>query len=334
MKIGNNYFILFQNCIPTKGISRSIIADYQRGTHYFIPNGLYDLIGDFRLLTTNQIVEKYFDQGLTQEMFLEYLEYLEENELGHYTDTPDSFPLIEEVFETPSLIHDAIIEWSDYHKSHLSQLIKQINDVGCKFLEIRSFSGGYTSDFEEFVKLMRSTKIRGVVIYCNYIDNDLQDLENLVHEFQIITNLFLHSCNVDPITISAKPEIVITKTVLTNNNCCGYLGKEFNVNLPHYLESRNFNPCLNKKFSIDEKGMIKNCPSISANSMQTYIERSIIDQIKDASFQQIWKTTKDQIDVCMHCEFRYICGDCRSGVGISQKPRHCKYNPLIMSYEN
>ena len=60
---------------------------------------------------------------------------------------------------------------------------------------------------------------------------------------------------------------------------------------------------------------------------------NIIDIVKSSKFQELWKITKDKIEVCKDCEFRYICIDCRYHIddknNINSHPAKCKYNPYI-----
>ena len=55
------------------------------------------------------------------------------------------------------------------------------------------------------------------------------------------------------------------------------------------------------------------------------------DVLDNSSFTKKWKIKKDDIKVCMDCEFRYICPDCRAfkeqpGDEFS-KPLKCGYDP-------
>jgi radical SAM protein with 4Fe4S-binding SPASM domain len=51
---------------------------------------------------------------------------------------------------------------------------------------------------------------------------------------------------------------------------------------------------------------------------------------KEEEVHKYWNITKDQIEVCKDCEFRYICTDCRAfreSDNIYSKPLKCNYNP-------
>ncbi len=62
------------------------------------------------------------------------------------------------------------------------------------------------------------------------------------------------------------------------------------------------------------------------------------ETLQHPDFKKYWSLTKDEIEVCKDCEFRYICTDCRAytegnksnrdGLDIS-KPLKCGYDPYI-----
>ena len=55
-------------------------------------------------------------------------------------------------------------------------------------------------------------------------------------------------------------------------------------------------------------------------------------------FRKIWGLSKDGIEVCSDCEFRYICVDCRAYVENSDtdnsKPAKCNYDPYSGSWSD
>ena len=123
---------------------------------------------------------------------------------------------------------------------------------------------------------------------------------------------------------------------------CGEINKEyFSCNNINYQEANKFNSCLHKKIAIDKDGNIKNCPSMPqsfGNIKDTTLEEALNHQ----DFKKYWNLTKDNIEVCKDCEFRYICTDCRAyterthtnseGLDIS-KPLKCGYNPYTGEWE-
>ena len=64
---------------------------------------------------------------------------------------------------------------------------------------------------------------------------------------------------------------------------------------------------------------------------------TLSEAIDKPGFKDAWIISKDQIDVCKDCEFRYMCTDCRAHIkdanNIYSQPAKCPYNPYIAKWE-
>lgn len=79
-------------------------------------------------------------------------------------------------------------------------------------------------------------------------------------------------------------------------------------------------------------------PQSFGNIKDTTLEEAL----SHPDFKKYWNLTKDSIEVCKDCEFRYICTDCRAyterthtnaeGLDTS-KPLKCGYNPYTGEWE-
>lgn len=88
------------------------------------------------------------------------------------------------------------------------------------------------------------------------------------------------------------------------------------------MESLSFDTCLNNKISVDCRGEIKNCPSIT-KSFGNIRKNRLKDVAEMKEFQEIWHIKKDDIDVCKDCR-AYI----SNPNDIYSKPQKCMYNPF------
>ncbi|WP_392389175.1 SPASM domain-containing protein, partial [Elizabethkingia miricola] len=86
---------------------------------------------------------------------------------------------------------------------------------------------------------------------------------------------------------------------------------------------------------------IKNCPAMPKifGNVKT---SSLEDALKHSEFREYWNLSKDHIEICKDCEFRYICTDCRAFTELSHqndkgldysKPLKCGYNPYRGEWE-
>jgi radical SAM protein with 4Fe4S-binding SPASM domain len=52
--------------------------------------------------------------------------------------------------------------------------------------------------------------------------------------------------------------------------------------------------------------------------------------VASMDFQRFWRISKDHMEICRQCEFRYVCTDCRAYLesDVSRgKPARCSYDP-------
>ena len=111
--------------------------------------------------------------------------------------------------------------------------------------------------------------------------------------------------------------------------------KEITLNnfMNSYIESswvkRNFfkHNCFSYKIYIDSLLDVYPCVMERRKKYGNLKNLSLIDMLKINS--NVVNLTKDDINECSFCEFRYVCFDCRPDFTNSflSKPKHCKYNP-------
>lgn len=107
----------------------------------------------------------------------------------------------------------------------------------------------------------------------------------------------------------------------------------------NHLEQLTHNGCLNKKISIDANGEIKNCPQMQ-QSYGNIISTKLSDILSNKDFLSKWGISKDLINTCKDCEFRYNCSDCRAYTEAESdsehfsKPLKCGYDPYKAEWIN
>jgi len=112
--------------------------------------------------------------------------------------------------------------------------------------------------------------------------------------------------------------------------------KELRIDAFSFFYNRIFNPCWGNKIAIDMDGQIKNClwsTEVFGNIREVNLKRILLTGI----LEQTWELTKDKIEVCSSCEYRYACSDCRVAAlslnkNIREKTLLCDYNPDTASW--
>lgn len=322
------FFCLFASCLVVKGLSRSTICDIERGKVYFIPNSLAGLLND-GYIGIEQIPSE----------FKEWIDEFKASELGFWTRNPEYFPKISLDWDSPELINNAIIEM-DFHSFEDSELIiRQLNELHCKFIEFRYYNKFDIEKFEKIIPLLNQGTIKAFTIYLPYssVDN-LESLKIIYNRTCQVRSIILHSAPKNLNMDEVPEKVLITELRIDSTKHCGKITSDyFSINLSTFSEGQFYNTCLNKKISVDLNGNIKNCPSMT----QTYgniRSNQLIEIAKKQYFQELWHISKDQITTCKLCEFRYVCTDCRAYLDNPNdklsKPLKCGYNPETVEWEN
>jgi SPASM domain peptide maturase of grasp-with-spasm system len=333
--MNKDFFRLFANCIPVKGARRSIICDLQRHTYSFIPNDLFEILQECKGSTYYELRNRFKGGDLV--VFDEYFEFLVSHEYGFWCDNTELelFPDLKLVYEAPSIITNAIIDVSERSIHNYNIIFKQLDDLGCKHLQIRFFKFISLAELEEVLKMLYDKRIRSVQLLLQYSSE---------YTKESLTRLCWRNLRIINIVVASSPEQsshlagvddYTNINFLTQNidNChsCGLVNEAYlTVDIHLFSESQAHNSCLNRKIGIDEIGDIKNCPSM----VKSFGNVSLVELksvISDTEFTKLWSINKDQIKGCMDCEFRYICTDCRAylsdATDLQSKPLKCGYNP-------
>lgn len=300
---------LFDSVKITRGAKNSIILDISTGFLQLIPVAFFDLLSNEH--QNYSVLKKQLDNE-SIEALEEYLNFIIDNKLGIILNSKkelSTFQNVSEFKETPSCIDYLILDVNNSDALD-DVLVQQICDLRIKYLQIR-FSGLELNDIIKVIRklsLLNDSSINEVSLVANY-------------DLQLVT------------FIKNKINIPLS---------CGLIDlKNINLNRNFYLEAKQHNTCLNKKISIDEKGNIKNCPSM-LQSFGNIKDTTLENALNHPDFKKYWNLNKDSIEVCKDCEFRYICTDCRAyteqttvnkeGFDTS-KPLKCGYNPYTGEWE-
>ncbi|MCK8481928.1 grasp-with-spasm system SPASM domain peptide maturase [Psychroserpens algicola] len=336
MKTLNKYFILFNNCIPVKGASRSIICDLQNQKYVFIPNNFYTILKDDLGKKISEIYEMY---GASNEAILdEYFSYLIDNNLGFVDDEPELFPELNLDWDFPSAITNAQIDIDaeTYNSATNKAVISELSAMNCQCVEFRFYKKANLQLLTEILnqtKDSRINEIRLILPFDEEIETSLK--EDLLYKHQRINGITFHSSQTYSKSSTKGVHMFYLKDDLDPSKCGEICPLSFVINVESFTESVNFNNCLNKKVAIDKDGYIKNCGSQS-ESFGNVNDTSLAKAISDSKFQKLWHLKKDDIEVCKDCEFRYICTDCRmfkkEDSNVYSKPKKCTYDPYSTTW--
>ncbi len=101
-----------------------------------------------------------------------------------------------------------------------------------------------------------------------------------------------------------------------------------------FTRAKQFNSCWNGKIAITEEGDVLPC-IFARNLPAGNMKKQKLDDIIGAMSQLngYWTISKDKVEVCKDCEFRYACSDCRTMAkdwaddNLFAKTYGCPYDP-------
>ncbi|WP_343687880.1 grasp-with-spasm system SPASM domain peptide maturase [Chryseobacterium gleum] len=338
-----NYFNLFSNILITKGPTRILISDLQRNISELYPLELYEIIVELKSYSIETILKDYDQES--RSIVHEYIDLLLEKEYGFITenDWDRNFPPLSFEHHEPSTITNLFIEMAD--TGILKKIYTSVENLGIKHLVIYSLNPLTSKDFIEIDTIFKNSVLSGIEVFSPFHQKiNLSFVQALQKKTIRLYSLIFYNCSKPP--FKAKNEYRFSLHFLKDDlkiSACGKVElKYFNTNIPKVIEAINHNSCLYKKMGIDKNGNLKNCPLMN-ESFGNINSQNLEETINQPGFKKYWNLTKDYIETCKDCEFRYVCTDCRAytenaeknkeGLNIS-KPLKCGYNPYTGVWED
>lgn len=321
------YFRLFETCIPVNGSSKSIIMDLQRESYIEIPNILFEILAVNRNKSVNELKNHYdniYDEGIDS-----YITFLYEKELGFTTNTPNLFPPLNTSYSSPFEILTAVICVNDELIPELENILLQLEDLGCQSIQLRA-SLEKINPFFKSLSVLSKSRVKVVELLIDYKEElliYLEDNEVLDPRFSISilhnnTKLNIKDNLNGKVNLIAQPFYYSPKEKISK--------EYFSLNILSYFESLKYNLGLNRKVCIDLDGSIKNY----INHRKVYgniADKKLQHVISTEEFKEKWNYNNDKIEICKDCQYRYMCLS-NSDIDISVdkklfKIEKCNYNP-------
>jgi len=335
------YFNLFSNILITKGASRILISDLQRNVSELYSLELNEIIEELKINAIETVLSFYDDES--KPMIQEYIDFLLLKEYGFITksDWDKNFPPFSYEFQDYNVLSNLFVELDNL--STLHQIKNPVENLEIKHLVFYCKRNLSLNEFAQIDDLFKNSTVESIEIFSRFnkcIDEDF--IQNISNKTSRIYSLVFYDCsNEIKMEDHFRFTVNFTQQELKISSCGKVNLDYFSTNLPKILEAINHNSCLHKKISIDSEGNIRNCPSMP-QSFGNIKDTTLEEALDHKDFKKYWNLTKDKIEVCKDCEFRYICTDCRAyterthenkeGLDIS-KPLKCGYNPYTGEWE-
>lgn len=329
-------FRLYANCLLARGARRSLICDVQRHRLQPIPNGLFVILTQFADMPTNRIKAAFAPEDAPH--IDDYFDMLLREGYGFMCDEPERFPSLDLSWDHPAAITNGIIDVDRRSAHDYSSLFAQYDDLGCEALQIRAYDELSVDDLASLLAASAGHRLRHLDLMIKYAPALTVDLlTRLCLEHQWISRILVHSCPTTRVVhLTPHPVSIHFHTAALALACCGQVeAAAFVTDLRHVTEAHHFNSCLNRKLSVCANGEIKSCPSMPI-ALGHAARDPLAAAVAHPAVRRAGGITKDQVETCRDCEFRYVCTDCRAYVSDPadpySKPAKCGYDPYSATW--
>ncbi len=107
-----------------------------------------------------------------------------------------------------------------------------------------------------------------------------------------------------------------------------------------FAKAHCYHSCLAGKLAVTSDGDVIPCIFARNQICGNILSQSLSDVLNGHALQQCWRTTKDHVEKCKDCEYRYACTDCRPLAQGSDSAKRwlacstgCPYNPYTGKWE-
>ena len=333
------YLNLYANCRLVKGAGMSLLCDLQMRKFYHIPNDTADVLSFLQQHSIEDCLTHYGEDN--REAITGYIDFITGKELG-FTDNqllPELTPL-DLSWDRYSDITNVIIEYNE-DINYTGSFFQELFDLHVLALEIRCYHKTALNKIRELLEVFNGTTLKYIKLVLSYEETqDLPVLDKLVKQYPRVKSLLIHSSPADKLEKIFDGSVPVVFFSSNINSClaCGEIRTNYFVsNMELFTESQHHNTCLNRKLSIDQKGYIRNCPSLP-ESFGHVTKASLQEVLDNKTFHRYANIRKDEIMVCKDCEFRHVCTDCRAYLedprDLYSKPLKCGYDPYTNTWEN
>jgi SPASM domain peptide maturase of grasp-with-spasm system len=326
--VNKKYFKFYESCIPVIGINRGVVYDLGRGAFYFLPKNVLQIFYEYASSDLEKFHSDYEEQ---KEILDKYFNYLIDNELIFLLEDKNRFPKINTKLLSPFILDVLFLEIDNFDFCIKEILKKEVfNKLGCSELILISYQSSI-KNLEEILMYFENSKVHNITIFMNYDFEILNTLNDLSQKNSRIREIIIFDVEEDSI-IDGELSVKYCKNTLSEILTKRISSiRDFVPNLKSYLESLEKNLFFNKKAYIDNNGNVKH--GLEDETFYGNLnERDIYSILEDEGYKKLWNVTKDQIEICKDCEFRYICPDNRIPLLETTKSTYvhtseCNYNP-------
>ncbi len=325
----SNWFNIFPTSIIVDGYNKSVLLNLSGNDFIELPVLLKNLILSLQKNSIKKVARMHSIKKKEIDDFVNQLCMLK---IGFKSDVQVKFRKLNHSVESPYNANTLIFSIDSLNFKMNTSILNYLN-IDCLGFHIKvQFDLKELKDFiTETVKLMNFNTIQ----IRFFVSVKKESIEEIIAIHSKITHIILENEMEDKIVFyNDKTILFLNRNYVANKT-------RFVINLPYYLEAKNFNYQVHKNLIFDSYGNIRfhsNSPitKFHINSITNRKELQLL--YKSGIYKNSLKAKKDDIDICKHCEFRYMCVDSRLPIKRNENEWYfdseCNYNPYIAKWQN
>ena len=157
------------------------------------------------------------------------------------------------------------------------------------------YSDSEKSEFKNLLQKLNNTGVKFSIIILLKDENDIQKYHQIKLKYKeaaqnVYFDFVFHITEYQKFKEYIIPEIPRTS-------------------ISEYLHKRIYNPCLYGTIALQGDKMITSCPK--SKKFLIGSSTDLVNTFNATKYNKFWKLSKDKIDTCNQCKYRYACDDCR-----------------------
>lgn len=235
----------------------------------------------------------------------------------------DGYEFIE-IFTNATLVDDACVEFFKKYKVNIATTIYADNAE--KHDQVTLHKGSFQKTMGAIRKILDAgipLRIASIIMKANELE-----VENIL---KLCQELGVESRDPDVVRPTGRGE---DKDLQPEAYSKPPIQPPFYTDPHTFMMAQQYNSCLAGKIAVTSNGDVIPCIFARDQVCGNVLAQSLHEILNGQSLKQCWCTTKDVVEKCQDCEYRYACNDCRPLAQGSDSERRwlspgcgCSYNP-------
>lgn len=296
----SKYLNIFTFCKIVRGNESAIICDFQKKNIKYIPIELAEVIEKLMLLEYKIVENMFKDQKY---IFDSYIYFLISERFAFFSDHRIEFIEMPEDWDSPEIINNAIIEYNS-ERYNIYDALKQLDELECKFLEIRflSYFDEIIEELEAILSFISDSILSSVKLFIPFTKKmDIEYIKYIIKNNGKLDKIIVFS---SPCDIGNQDDIIFVNENYYKIRNENYKDNDIIIDIEYFMESKKYNPYYNKKVCIDVKGNFKNCLK-NRKKFGNINNISIKSMLINTDFKDFWNASPDKIYELKDDELRY-----------------------------